>query len=160
MDISVTFLYTIVNFILLFFLLKKVLFKPVTEYMERRQRYIEEQIKEAERNSEEAAVLRDRYISNMKNVKTEAEELIGKAIKQGEESKQEIVEEAKKESQRLVERAKREITLEKARAIEELKSETASLAVLAASQILEKNADEDVHNRLVKKFIDEVGELQ
>lgn len=160
MEISVTFLYTIVNFILLLFLLKKVLFKPVTEYMERRQRYIEEQIKEAERNSEEAAVLRDRYISSMKNVKTEAEELIGKAIKQGEESKQEIVEEAKKESQRLVERAKREITLEKARAIEELRSETASLAVLAASQILEKNADEDVHNRLVKKFIDEVGELQ
>lgn len=160
MEISITFVYTIINFVILVFLLKKLLFKPVSEYMERRQKYIEEQIRQAEIDSEEAAKLRDRYLVNMKNAKSEAEELIEKAIRQGEETKEEIIEEAKKESNRLIERAKREIALEKARAIEELKTETASLALLAASQILEKKADEEVHNRLVEKFIDEVGELQ
>jgi F-type H+-transporting ATPase subunit b len=160
MELSVTFFYTIINFIILLFFLKKFLFKPVTEYMERRRKYIEEQIRQAEEDNKEAAVLRDKYITSMKNAKKEAEELIEKAVRQGEGTKEEIIEQAKKESQKLLERAKREISLEKARVMEELKSETAALALMAASQILEKDVDEDTHDKLVKKFIDEVGELQ
>jgi F-type H+-transporting ATPase subunit b len=160
MELSVTFFYTIINFIILLFFLKKFLFKPVTEYMERRRKYIEEQIRQAEEDNKEAAVLRDKYITSMKNAKKEAEELIEKAVRQGEGTKEEIIEQAKKESQKLLERAKREISLEKARVMEELKSETAALALMAASRILEKDVDEDTHDKLVKKFIDEVGELQ
>ncbi len=158
MDISVTFLYTIVNFLILYVLLRKFLFKPISEYMESRRLHIESQLKEAKEAKEEAEKINAKYRGQMRSAKNEAQEILDRASRQGEDMREDIAKQAKEESDRIIERARREIELEKARAIEELKEHVVSLSLMAATSVIEEKAGERAHAEMVEKFIREAGE--
>ena len=76
------------------------------------------------------------------------------------ETRGRLLNDARGEADRIMERAQRSIREEKDKALAELREEVASLAVLAAERVIEKEINEADHKHFVRQVIDEVGEVQ
>lgn len=135
-------------------------YKPVTKMLLEREQQIEGAINEAAQKREEAQALLAKYEEQIQNARNEAQAIIANATKVGEEMKEEIIRNAQEEAAKTLERAKAEIQLEKARALKEIKEEMATLVVLAAGRVIDKELSAKEHERLIHDFIAEAGELQ
>lgn len=155
---SWTFVFQIINTFILFIILKNLLFKPVTEFMEQRKAEIQGSMNEAEQKNKEAEIFKEEYIGKLEASEEEGRQIIRDAAKKAEVRGEEIVKAAEKEAVEIKERADVEIKRERVKAINSLKDDIASLAMLAASKVVEEDLNQNKHNALVKKFIDEVGE--
>jgi len=155
-----TFFIQLLNTFILYLILKKLLFKPVTEFMANREKEIADSIQRAEDMNEEALKLKSEYMEKLKVAEEEGREIIREASKKAEERAAEIIKGAEKEAKEIKERALLDIAREKEKAINDLKDEIASIAMLAASKVIEKNLDDNAHRDFVRSFIDEVGETR
>ena len=144
--------------IILFLVLRHFLFKPVTEFLNKRKESIEKDINDAKENKENAIGLKEQYELKIEESKKEGQAIIEVAKKRGEELRDKIVEEANIEAKNIIEKAKREIEAEKEKAIDDLKSEVVTIAMMAASKVVDENLDVDAHKKLINQFISEVGE--
>ncbi len=154
------FLWQVVNFLILLFLLKKFAYKPILDMLDERKKSIEDAINNAETAKNEAEKMRKEYETRLAEAKQEAQEIMGKATKLGEEMKREIVENAQSEATKAIQKAQEEINREKDQAIAALRDEVAVLAVMAAGQVLGKTISVEDHEKLVKEFVSEVGDLK
>lgn len=154
------FLWAIANFLVLLFLLKKMLYKPMLQMLDDRKQGIEDAINNAETAKIEAEKLRKEYETRLAEARQEAQDILGKATKLGEEMKQEIVTSAQNEANKAIQRAQEEIARERDQAVAALRDEVATLAVLAAGKVIGKTITVEDHAKLVKEFVAEVGDLQ
>lgn len=145
---------------ILYFGLRKFLYKPVSEFLNDRKEKIKSDIDGAKVLKEEATALREEYESRIDLAKKESQEIVEGARKRGEELKEDILEEAKKEAEGIVARARKEIIRERESAMQDVKSQAGELAILIASKIMEEEVKMDKQNILIDKFIDEVGNSQ
>jgi len=152
--------WAIINFLILVAILNKFLYKPVTKMLDERKNEVVNNLNNAEQAKKDAEKLKDDYAKHLQNAKSEAQEIITKANKLGEETKNEIVTQARAEAEKVSAKAQEEIRLEKTKALAELRDEVASLAILAAEKIIVKNIDMKDHEKMVKDFVKEVGEVQ
>jgi|LGVE01.1.fsa_nt_gb F-type H+-transporting ATPase subunit b len=155
---SWTFVFQIANTIILFLVLKKLLFKPVTEFMKNRQEGIENSLKEADNKNLDAEKLIAKYQGKIANSKDEGVEIIRQMVKEAEGTAASIIKGAQKEAKKIKDNAIIEIEREKVKAVNSLKEEVAEMALMAASKVIEKDLDDVGHRKLVKKFIGEVGD--
>jgi len=152
--------WAIINFLILVAILNKFLYKPVTKMLDERKNEVVNNLNNAEKARQEAEKLKDEYAHHLQNAKSEAQEIIARANKLGEETRNEIVSQARAEAEKVSVKAQEEIRLEKAKALAELRDEVASLAVMAAEKIIAKNIDMKDQEKMVKDFVKEVGEVQ
>jgi len=152
--------YAIINFLILVAILNKFLYKPVTKMLNERRNEVVYNLDKAEKAKIDSEKMKDEYVSHLQNAKSEAQEIIAKANKMGEQTKNEIVTQARAEAEKVSIKAQEEIRLEKIKALGELRDEVASLAVLAAEKIISKNIDSKDHEKMVQDFVKEVGEVQ
>lgn len=155
-----TFLPQVVNLLITIGILYILAYKPVTRMLLEREQKIEGAINEASQKREEAQALLAKYEEQIQGARSEAQSIIANATKVGEEMKEEIIRNAQEEAAKMLERAKAEIQLEKARALKEIKDEMATLVVLAAGRVIDKELSAQDHERLIHDFIAEAGELQ
>lgn len=149
-----TFIFTIINLLVLYFILKRLLFKPVTQFLENRENKIKSSLEEADKERQEANDLKAKYEEILKNVDNEGKAIIEKAQKAAEDKSNKIIENANKEAESIIEKAKEEAMLEKIKAMHDLRTEISQLVVDAASRVLEKNlpiADEDLINEVIEE---------
>lgn len=158
-SLNINYLFQLVNFLLLFLLLKKLLYKPIAGYMEKRKEEIRNAIEKAEQDKEVARKTREKYEKQILEAKKEAAEILGKASKQGDEMISLARAEAKKQGQNLIEQAKKEIQLEKERAFMDLREEVGRLSVSIAEKIIVQNIDVAAQEKLIREYLDEVGEV-
>jgi F-type H+-transporting ATPase subunit b len=153
-----TFVFQIINTLILYYAMKRLLFKPVTSFMESRQNSIAESLSEAETKEAAAEKLKLEYQSKLDGAQDEARDIIRQATKRADQRSSEIVQEAQGEAKKVMERAEAEIKREQKKTVNLLKNEMATLAIMAAGKMINKSLDGESHNQLIKEFIDEVGE--
>ena len=150
------FIWTLINFFVLLFILKTLLYKPVLKTIEDRKRSIEESLEKAARAQEEAERIKAEYDGMIARAREEAREIIAKAQKTAQAEKEEIIATAQREAQSLLADAKVTIAQEKEKALRELRQEIGNLAVLAAGKILNRAVTLEDHQKLVDEFLNEV----
>ncbi|NLC76476.1 MAG: F0F1 ATP synthase subunit B [Clostridia bacterium] len=155
-----TFIPQVVNLLITIGVLYILAYKPVTKMLLEREQKIEGAINDAAQKREEAEALLAKYQEQIQSARNEAQAIIANATKVAEEMKEEIIANAREEATKSLERAKAEIALEKARALAEIKEEMATLVVLAAGRVIDKELSPQDHERLIQEFIVEAGELQ
>ncbi|MCD6435809.1 MAG: F0F1 ATP synthase subunit B [Clostridiales bacterium] len=155
---SWTFVFQIANTIILFLILKKLLFKPVTEFMEKRQEGIKNSLKEAENKNLDAEKLIAKYQGKINNSKDEGAEIVRVMIKEAEGVAASIIKDAESDAVKIHKKALVEIENERLKAINLLKEEVVGIALLTASKVIERDLNDTDHKKLVKKFIGEVGD--
>ncbi|MDI7249571.1 MAG: F0F1 ATP synthase subunit B [Bacillota bacterium] len=150
--------WAVINFGILFFLLRKFLFGPVMGMMEKRRQEIAANLKQAEEARQETARLQAEYRAQLAAAQREAQEIMDRAVRAAEETRSRLVSEAQAEAARLRDRAVEAIAQEKEKALAELREEVTSLAIAAASRIIRRTMTEEDERRLVEEFAREMGE--
>ncbi|MCL6639523.1 MAG: F0F1 ATP synthase subunit B [Firmicutes bacterium] len=159
LEFNATLLAQIADFIILLIFLRVVAYKPLMKVLQDRSDHIENTIAAAEKERQEAEQLKAGYEAEMRRAREQAQEIIQKATKAGEEQALEIVTNAKNEAARLKEAATAEIQREKEKALAELRDQVATLSVLVAGKIINQKLTDDIQHNMIKEFIKEAGEL-
>jgi len=150
-------IWSIINFLVLVAILRIFLYKPIVGMLDARKNEIQEKYRQADEARNEALKMKEEYLQEMQNAKREAQEIIAKASKLGEDTKEEIIAQARESAAKLTQKAQAEIQLEKERAKAELRDEVAALAILAAGKILDKTIQPEDHEKMIREFVSEVG---
>ena len=158
--ISWELLFQIVNTIILFVVLKKILFKPVLNIIDARENGIKEAIATGEQAKNEGLALKAEYEQKLSLAKNEGQEIIKQATLRAEQKSDEIISIAKEEANSLKERSNKDIAQERQKVMNELKNDISSIAILAASKVIEEDIDQAKHEEMINKFIEEVGEAK
>lgn len=145
------------NLIILYVVLRKILFKPVTQFMENRTRAIKDSIDNAEKAKSEAAQYRQQYEDQLSTAKGQGEAIIEEAHIKGDKEYDRILAAAKLDAEKVLEKAREEIAMERDQMLKEIRAHVAGLALAAASKVIEANMDTEANRVLVDRFIDEAG---
>ncbi|WP_395894123.1 F0F1 ATP synthase subunit B [Bacillus safensis subsp. safensis] len=151
-------LFQLIAMLILLALLKKFALKPLLGIMKQREDYIGNEISSAEQKHVQAEKLLEEQRVLLKEAREESHALIENAKKIGEKQKEEIIQAARQESERLKESARTEIVKEKEQAVAALREQVASLSVLIASKVIEKELDEQAQEKLIQEYLKEAGE--
>lgn len=152
--------WTLVIFGLLYFILKRFAFGPITAAVEAREKALEDAIEGAKRDREAAAALLREHQAAIEAARTEAQKLITDGRGIAEKVRADMIEQTRKEQQDMLERARREIDTEKSRAISELRKEAVELALAGASKVIEQNLESDKNRKLVESYLSQIGNLK
>lgn len=145
--------WTLLIFLVLFFLLSKFAFKPITAAVEAREKALEDALASAKRDRDAAAALLAEHQAQIDAARSEAQKLIAEARATGEQLRSDMLEKSRAEQQATVERAVQEIQREKERAVAELRHEAVEMAIAGASRVIEENLDSDKNRKLVENFL-------
>lgn len=151
-------IFTWINLLILFLLMKKFLFKPVKNILDKRESEVRKLYDDAETAKKNAAALETEYSQKLSGADQEAREIVETARRNASEQSREIIGEARGKASDLLQKANVQIESERKNAVNEIKSELSSIAVDIAGKIIEKDIDEKDHEKLIKEFIDGIGE--
>ena len=151
------FIMAFLNLIILYFVLRRVLFKPVMKFMNDRTKSIEDSIADAEKQKAEAIAMKASYEAQLKAARAESKKIIDAAVAKGTAQQAGIAAEAQRQAEELLVKAREEIELEREQMLRDVRNEVASLAFAAASKVLEVNMDSESNRQLVARFIDKAG---
>ena len=150
-------LWTFVNLIVFFLILKKILFKPVMGMIEKREQLINGQIQDAEQKNTQAGLLKSQYEGELKNANQEAARIVKTAKERGKEEYQRILKNADEEASKIIADANKTIETEKEKAIQGIQNEIAGMAIAAASKVIQQNVDQEANEKILDDFLKEAG---
>lgn len=144
------------GFLLVLLVFRLYLWGPILGIIQARREEVESQYTIAEEERKAAAELKTQYEKHLAEIESETRAKIAEAAKEGQALREEIVAESRKQAEQVLARAQDEIGREKDKAVLEIKTRVADLAVNAAGKLIDERLDEAKHRQLVDKFIDEL----
>ena len=140
-----TFVATILNLFIQVYLIKRFLFKPINEILEKRKAHADAwEIQDATKAKEEAQAMKAEYEENMQNAKNKASEILTTAQKTAAIQSEEMLREASRQAAALKEKAEADIVQEKRKAVNELKDEIGGMAMEIAGKVIEREVNERI----------------
>ena len=153
-----TIIFQICNLLILFTLIKKLLFKRVMEVLDKRQQEIDGIYDEAGKARSDAFEMKAEYSKRISGARAEADRLVKNAVDAANRRSETIVQEARDEATHLKQKAEADIEQEKRKAYTELVSEISGMAADIAGKMVEREINADDHRELVEEFIRNAGE--
>lgn len=151
-------LVSIANLILLFLIVKKFLYKPVKNTLEKRQNTIDEKYVAAEEAKKQAEENRLAYEEKLSTAKSEADGVIQSAVDTASSREKEILAEAKEKAAGIMRKAKEDAELEKRKAEESIKQEIIEVSTALAEKMLEREINAADHKQMIESFLDSIGD--
>lgn len=152
-------LYTIINLVIFYLLLKKFLFKPVMGIMEKREKMIADGLQNAIDVQEDARKLKEEYEVALTGAKEEALQIIDKAHAEAKTEYDRIIREADDKAGIIVNNAKKTIEVERQQTMNALQSEIAGLAMQAARKIVDEKTENQGNQGIYDLFLEGVGDV-
>jgi F-type H+-transporting ATPase subunit b len=149
-------LWTIVTFIFLLLILKKIAWKPILNSLSERENFIKDSLEKADKAQKDAEKLLAENKVNLSKAEDEAQKIIEQSRELAEKLKAQILEESKSQAKKMIVDATSEIERKNAEAFNKLKDQVADIAVNAAEKILRENLDKDKQTKLVNKYLDDL----
>ena len=153
-----TMLFAWANLLILYFVLRKLLFKPIKNMIDSRQKEIDDMYENAEKNKAEAEEMRETYEKKLESATEESEEILRSAQRRALLREEEILKEAAEQARRTKERAEEQIALEKRQAMNDIKDEVSAIAIQIAEAVVARDVKAEEHERLIDGFIDTMGD--
>lgn len=148
---------SIANLIILFFILKKFLFKPVKKFVANREELVNSELTKAEELKAEAEELKDEWYEKIDSAKEEASTIIKTATQNANKRSDEIISEAKDEAEKIVATAKIQAKQEQKKAESEIKEEIVVLSNELTKKLLDREINEEDNKKLIDSFLEQVG---
>jgi len=152
--------WTLAIFLILFFILRRFAFGPITAAVEAREKALEAAIDAAKADREAAAALLAKHQAQIDAARGEAQKLIADGRSVAEKMRGDLLEQTRREQQDMLERARREIDSEKERAIAQLRREAVDLALAGASKVIEQNLESAKNRQLVESYLSSIGTVK
>ena len=153
-----TALFTLINTVVLFLVLKHFLFKPVMKMIQDRQLEIDGMYADAGKAKKEAQQMESEYRQKLEESVQTGERLVKEAVARGQSREEEIIRQANAQADAIRAKASADIAQEKKKAINDAKNEISDLAMAIAGKVVGRALNEADQAALVDRFIEELGE--
>ena len=157
-SINPTLVFGVVNFGILLYLLKRLLFKPALEFLDRRREQIAARIKSARQSELQAQQLVLERDSELKQARVRAEGIIEAAQREAETTITQAKDFAKNDAAKILSDGKHRLEQERDRMIHDLRKAYAEIAILGAERVLDREIRIDDHRRLLDQLLEEINE--
>ena len=151
-------LISLANLLIMFLLVKKFLYKPVKNMLEKRQETIDGKYSEAEEARNKALLDKKSYEEKLSGAKKEADSLIQSAVDIAHSREDEILSEAKQKADGIIRQAEVNAALELKKAEDGIKKEIVSVSSMLTEKMLEREVNSEDHKKLIDSFIEGIGE--
>lgn len=148
---------SIINFTILYFIVRKFFFDKIKKSIEDRDDYVNERLDMADEELEKGRLLAIENQRLLSNAKQEGKKITEEYKMKAEKLHNEITEDAKKQAEELITRAKIEIEREQEKVSYAIKKEAVGIALELSKKVIESNLDEEKNRKLIDEFIAEVG---
>src|SRR5687767_13191520 len=152
--------FQVINFLLLLYILNRLLFKPLLARMDERSAKIGKGLEDAEQAARDRELARAEREAAVAEARKEAAEMLANANKIATDTRTQILSEAREEAEKVTARARDEIVAEKDRAMAELRAHVADLALEAASKLIRAKMNGETQRRLVDEFLAETSKRE
>ena len=143
------------NLLILYIILKKFFWEKIRKFMKDREDAVRDAFDSAEAMNKRADEKMRNYSARIANVEEEGREIIRQARAQADVQAQEIIDEARQQASELMAKTEKNIELEKAKAMEEMRQEIGTLALMAAEKIVGREIEGIGQEKIVDDVIDQ-----
>lgn len=154
----VTIFFTLINLLITYIILKKLLFNPTMKFLDKRKQSIEDEIDKGKKTKQLADEKFSEAIERVDNSIHEATTILNDAKTQANVQSQIVIDDAKKEAENIIDHAKRDTERLKKVMIEQMRDEVSDLSVKIASKVVKHSMSEKEQRKLIDSFL--VSELK
>ena len=158
LHIDMNIVWTVVNLLLLFILLRIFLFKPVLGMIEKRKALIEATLSEADQKNADAASLKEQYESSLKDAKQESFQIMSDAKDRAQVQYNQIIDKANADAAQIVHQANAAAEADREKILKDAQAELAEVALAAASKLLGTTVDAEANRAMLDAFLAEAGD--
>jgi F-type H+-transporting ATPase subunit b len=145
----------VINFIVLFVLLRIFLYKPVLKMLDERAKRTAEAMEQAEATKKEYEQARVEVQKQIEKGRQEGQAFIAQAMQVGERLKEESRQVATKQAQTIVDRTRSELEVERDKIVGDLRREFVDISISAAEKVIKETLDKEKHRKLIEETLRE-----
>lgn len=145
----------VVNVVVLFILLRIIIWKPILKYLHARSGRIKTELDDADEAKTSALAMKTQYEQNINSLEAQGREIIRDSQQKADESAQTILQDARVQADGILQDAREQIESEKAQAVAEASQDIAQLATEMAARVLRREVSVVDTRAAVDDFFDE-----
>ncbi|MFO1019818.1 MAG: F0F1 ATP synthase subunit B [Planctomycetales bacterium] len=154
-----TFLFQIVNFVVLAYILHRLLYAPIREAIDQRRKKIADQLNEAEVTHREAEALKKTLDDQLADMQKQREDVIRQAHTQAEEQRKSILAEATEEARRYRLDFEKGLDRDRSEMLTSLQQQVRGQAIELTRRLLQGSADRTLHEQLVHRLFETLNQV-
>ncbi len=151
-------LFTVINILILYFLMKKFLLKPVNNIIAKRKEMIEHEKQQALQEREEASRLKAEYEKALQDAKKESQTILAETGKKAQTEYEQIMGEAKNRADDLIAEAARKSEAEHNKMLQNMRVQITELAMEVAGKIIGRECNDTINQSMYDEFLKKAGE--
>jgi F-type H+-transporting ATPase subunit b len=155
LTINGTLIAQLVIFLLVLFILYRLAWGPLLRILNERRARIAQGVEATQKAMQELEAAEKERQAKLEEARREAQAILDRIAKQGEDLRKELEAKAREQAEGLIAKARAEIQQERQKAVQDLRSQVADLAVLAAGRIIGESLDAKKHRELIERAIEE-----
>ena len=148
---------SLANLLILAWIIKRFLFKPVKKMVDARRAAIDDDYAKADAARTEAEELKLNYEASMAAAQQTSDQIIAEASRTAEYRSNEIVAEAREKATEIRRQAEADAVLERKKAEDEMKHEIADVSTQLTGKLLQREINEEDHRKLIDSFLNDLG---
>ena len=157
LTLNINLLWTVLNVLILFLLLRKFLYKPVMDIIAQRQKQVDDAMAAAETSKNEAKTALNAAQDKLRNVDTEAAQRREAYEKQAEKEKEQLLADAQRQADAIVAEGKAAAEAERQHKLREADAQTTALAQAMCEKLLARNLTQQDDARLLDDLLQKAG---
>jgi len=155
LTINGTLIAQLVIFLLVLGVLYRLAWGPLLRILNERRARIAQGVEATQKAMQELEVAERERQAKLEEARREAQTILDRIAKQGEDLRKELEVKAREQAEALIAKARAEIQQERQKAVQDLRSQVADLAVMAAGRIIGESLDAKKHRELIERTIEE-----
>lgn len=157
-QINMNLVFTIINLLVLYLIMKKFLFGPIIKVMDQRKAMIDQQFADARETESRAKELHEKYENALKSAKEESYQIVEQAKLEAKAQSERAAKDAQAQADDLFAKAQADIRTERENAMRQMQNEVGRLAMDAAAKIIGSKAGADQDLAMYDQFIEKAGD--
>lgn len=153
-----TLIAVICNLFIQMYVVKKFFLNKVLAVLDKRRQAADEQMAQAQAARAEAMAIKESHEESVRQARTEASDILAQAQKNAAVRSEEIIGQARAQAAQIKEKASADIALERKNAMNGAKDEITGIAMAIAEKVVERELSDADQEKLVSKFIDDLGD--
>jgi F-type H+-transporting ATPase subunit b len=154
-----TFLFEVLNFVVLAAVLYRLLYRPLHEAIDRRREAAARAQTEADKAHEQALALQQHLQAQLAEVQQQCDKALRESRARAEEERRRMLKDAEAEVQYRHEQARLALERERAEALRNLRGEMTNLAVEVIQRLLRESCDRTLSDQLALRLVEELQRL-
>ena len=147
----------IINIVVLYVILRVILYKPINNFLQNRKVQIEADLEAAQKAKEEAEQLKLSYEDKLDKADAEAKKLVSAGNEEASKTASVIIKSAENQAEELIVAAKNKAETQRKETIIAMEGQITDLAVELAQQIIQREVSEEDNKKVIESFFDQAG---